>query len=115
VIDLAYDLGPRQTLEVELEVQRTEEPSGEAFETYLASVGLFPSPEVTVSLVGEATSEAGIDRDFWLFGDIRTTISEDFEVSLGGGTERGGKKCSGGVCFTEPEFTGVRLRFLTSF
>jgi hypothetical protein len=78
-------------------------------------MGLYPRPELTFSVVWEATSQAGLDRDFWLFGDIRTAISGDFEVSLGGGTERGGKKCSGGICFTEPEFTGIRLRFLTHF
>ncbi len=115
VIDLAYDVAGLQNLEIELEMQLTEEPSGEAFETYLTSIGLYPRPDLTLSVVGEATSQAGLDRDFWVFGDIRTAISDDFEVSLGGGTERGGKKCSGGICFTEPEFTGVRLRFLTHF
>ncbi len=114
-IDLAYDVGSVQTLEIELEVQRTEEPSGEAFETYLTSIGLYPSPEIILSVVGEATTQAGLERDFWLFGDIRATLSDGIDVSLGGGTEKGGKKCSGGICFTEPEFTGIRLRFLTHF
>lgn len=42
-------------------------------------------------------------------------VGRDFEVALGGGTERGGKKCNGGVCYTAPEFAGVRLRFSTFF
>jgi hypothetical protein len=115
VIDLVYEIGALNTVEIEFEAQWTEEPSGETFETYLTSIGLYPTPDLTLSLVGETTSQAGLDRDFWLFGDIRTTISGDFEVSLGGGTERGGKKCSGGICLTEPEFTGIRLRFLSYF
>jgi hypothetical protein len=114
-LDLAYEVGALETVEIGLEAQRTEEPSGETFETYLTSIALYPTPEITCSLVAEATSQEGLDRDIWLFGDIRATISGDFEVSLGGGTERGGKKCTGGICFTEPEFTGIRLRFLSYF
>jgi len=115
VIDIVYEIAAAKTVEIELEAQQTEEPSGETFETYLTSISLYPTSGLSLSLVGETTSQAGLDKDFWLFGDIRTTIAGDFEVSLGGGRERGGKKCSGGVCFTEPEFTGIRLRFLSYF
>lgn len=115
VVYLEYDAGPLQTLEIDFEVQWTEQPSGENFETYLTSVAVYPWPGLTVSVVGEATSQADLDRDFWFSGDIRATVSDGLEVSLGGGMERGGKKCSGGLCFTEPEFTGIRLRFLTYF
>jgi hypothetical protein len=113
-IDLEYGIGANE-VEIDLEAQRTEEPSGESFGTFLTSIGLYPGAGLSLSLVGETTSQAGLDQDFWLFGDIRKTISSDFEISLGGGTERGGKKCSGGVCFTEPEFKGIRLRFLSYF
>ena len=42
-------------------------------------------------------------------------LGEGLDVALGFGTERGGKKCSGGVCYTEPEFAGLRLRLTKSF
>jgi hypothetical protein len=115
VLDLAYETDAFQRVELELEVQRTDEPSGEAFETYLVSLAFYPGSGLTISGVAENTSQDGLDRDLWLFGDVRVAVSDDFEVSLGGGTERGGKKCSGGICFTEPEFAGIRLRFLTYF
>jgi hypothetical protein len=115
VIDLVYEAGSLSQIEVGLEAQRTEEPSGETFESYLASLEVYPGPDLTLSVVGEATTQVGLDRDFWVFGDIRARVSDDVEVSLGGGTERGGKKCSGGICFTEPEFAGVRVRLMTHF
>jgi hypothetical protein len=114
-IDLEYDAGALQTVEIDLEMQQTEEPSGETFESYLASVTCYPAQGLTLSVLGEMTTESNLDSDYWIFGDIRATVSDGLDVSLGGGTERGGKKCSGGICFTEPEFTGVRLRFLTYF
>jgi hypothetical protein len=114
-IDLEYQAGPLDMVDIDFEIQHTEEPSGETFEAYLTSFACYPGAGVTLSLIGEASSEPGLDRDVWVFGSIRTTVSEGIDVSLGGGTERGGKKCSGGICFTEPEFTGVRLSMLTYF
>jgi hypothetical protein len=114
-VGLEYAAGPLRALDIDVEIQRTEEPSGEAFENYLASAACYPRHGLTLSVVGEATSRRGLKRDSWLSGDLRVAVAEGVEVSLGGGTERGGKKCSGGICFTEPEFTGVRLRVLTYF
>jgi hypothetical protein len=115
VIDLEFDAGALEVLEIEFEAQSIEEPSGEAYEDYLASIAVYPGEGLTLSAVSEVTTEETAERDFWLFGDIRATIADGLEISLGGGIERGGKKCSGGICFTEPEFTGVRLKFLTYF
>jgi len=95
--------------------QRVEEPSGAAFENYLASVAWYVHPAVSVSAVGETTTEEGLDREFWLFGEVGLAIRQGLDAWVGFGTERGGKKCSGGVCFTEPEFTGARVRLLMSF
>jgi hypothetical protein len=78
-------------------------------------VAVYPKPTVTVSASTEVTTERGLDRDFWLFGEVRASVTDDIEVALGVGSEKGGKKCSGGICFTEPEFVGVRLRFITYF
>ncbi len=115
VIDLEFAAGALEVLEIELEAQSTEEPSEDTYESYYASLAVYPRPTVTVSASTEATTEKGLDRDFWLFGEVRASVTDDVEVALGGGSERGGKKCSGGICFTEPEFVGVRLRFITYF
>ncbi|MCJ7627487.1 MAG: DUF6029 family protein [Longimicrobiales bacterium] len=115
VIDFEFEAGTLEVLEIELEAQAIEEPSEDKYENYYASLAVYPRPGVTVSASTEATTERGLDRDFWLFGEVRASVTEDLEVALGGGSERGGKKCSGGICFTEPEFVGVRLRFITYF
>jgi len=95
--------------------QAIEEPSGEAYANYLATGAWYVTPAVTLSAVAEATSQDGLERSHWLAGEIGIALAEGLDVSVGFGTERGGKKCSGGVCYTEPEFAGVRLRLMKSF
>lgn len=114
-IDFEFEAGPFEILEIELQAQSIEEPSEESFEDYFAAVAVYPKSTLTVSASSEITTEKNLDRDFWLFGEVRASVTDDVEVALGGGSERGGKKCSGGICFTEPEFVGVRLRFITYF
>jgi hypothetical protein len=114
-IDFEFDIGSDQIVEIGLEAQSTEEPSGDSHEDFLASLTLYPGSGVTLSVSGESTTFESEKRDAWVFGEIRVEFAEDLEVALGGGTERGGKKCSGGICFTEPEFAGVRIRLSTFF
>lgn len=100
--------------EIGLGGQRTETPR-ETYENWLASLTWYARQAVTVSAVAEATSEPGLARDFWIFGEVGVAVAQGLDVSLGLGTERGGKKCAGGVCYTEPEFTGVRVRLAKTF
>lgn len=113
--DLEFDIGSDRIIEVAIEAQMTEDALGDNHEDALASVSLYPGPGVTVSILGEATNSDDEERDAWAFGEIRAEIAQDLEVSLGGGTERGGKKCSGGICYTAPEFAGVRIQLSTFF
>lgn len=95
--------------------QAVEEPSGETYENYLATGSWYVTPMATFSLIAEATSQKNLGRDSWFAGEIALALAQGLDASLGIGTERGGKKCSGGVCYTEPEFAGVRLRLMKSF
>jgi len=104
-----------QVVEVTFEIQGTEEPSGDKFTDLLASISYYPRYDMTVVGMAEFTTRADVSRDTWVFVDLRLSIGENYEVSLGGGTERGGKKCAGGICFDELEFTGLRARFLAYF
>ena len=112
--DTDISLG-EQVLEVTLEGQHTEEPSGLKFRDYLTSIAYYPRYNVTLVGLLEHTTRGDLGRDTWFFLDLRVTIADAYEVSLGGGTERGGKKCAGGICFDEPEFAGLKMRFLTYF
>jgi hypothetical protein len=104
-----------QVLEVTLEGQNTEEPSGYKFRDFLTSIAYYPRYNITLVGLFEHTTRDDLGRDTWFFVDLRVTIAYGYEVSLGGGTERGGKKCAGGICFDEPEFAGLKARFLTYF
>jgi hypothetical protein len=115
VIDFEFGAPTLEVVEIELEAQSVAEPSEESFEDYYVSLAVYPTPTLTMSAATEVTTEKGLDRDFWLFGEVRASVTDDIEVGLGGGSERGGKKCSGGICFTEAEFVGVRLRFISYF
>lgn len=113
-VDSDVSLG-EQVLEFTLEGQNTEEPSGYKFRDLLTSIAYYPRYNVTLVGLFEHTTRDDLGRDTWFFAEARVTIADGYEVSLGGGTERGGKKCAGGICFDEPEFAGLKARFLTYF
>jgi hypothetical protein len=118
VVDLDLRKASSQLAEVTFEAQVAEVQTGkkrEDHEAYLATVSVYALPDVTLTASAERTTDGESERDTWGFGEIRIKLEQDFEVAVGGGTERGGKKCSGGVCYTEPEFEGVRIRFSTFF
>jgi hypothetical protein len=102
-------------VEITLEGQHTEEPDGFTFRDFFATLAYYPRYDLTVVGVLEHTTRDDLRRDTWFFLDFRVTIADGYDVSLGGGTERGGKKCAGGICFDEPEFAGLKARFLTYF
>ncbi len=104
-----------RVMEVSLEGQRTDDPSGRAWNDYLGAVTFYPGANVTFTTVVETTGDETQERDVWAMVEVRALLPEDVEASFSMGTERGGKKCSGGVCYTEPEFEGVRLRVAKYF
>ncbi len=104
-----------QELELVLEGQTTDDREGEAYADYILSAAYYPGQGLTLIATAERTTAETDGRDTWFVAEARKLISNDFEVSLSAGTERGGKKCTGGVCFVEPAFEGVRLRFTRFF
>lgn len=108
-------VGGSPVIELGVEAQRTREPSGETRQDYLASFAWYARSEITFAASAEAASKPESGRDLWVFGEVRLVLAYDLEGSLGLGTERGGKKCSGGICYTEPEFAGVRVRLSKVF
>ncbi len=64
------------------------------------------SPYFTLSLIAEKTTEQYSERKLWtgIQGDI---VFGRYDISIFGGTRRGGKMCAGGVCVYKPEFEGL--------
>ena len=104
-----------QMVEMTAEGQETDDPDGKSYRDYILSAAYYPGYDLTLIATAEKTTSHSSDRDSWFIAEVRKLVFDDFEVSLSAGTERGGKKCTGGVCFIEPEFEGVRMRFTRFF
>ena len=102
-------------IELVVEGQRTEEFYGVVHKDYLFSVTTYPGDGTTFSVLAETTDDETVERDFWTSFEVRREIVEDVEMSFTMGTERGGKKCTGGICYVEPEFEGFRVRLTGYF
>ncbi|MBD3347780.1 MAG: hypothetical protein GF400_01130 [Candidatus Eisenbacteria bacterium] len=113
--DFYLTTGEGNLVELTVEAQRTEEPGGFSHSDYLGAWTFYPGSDVTLSCVLEATDDDSEKRDVWFMTEVRTLLMDDLEVSFSMGTERGGKKCSGGVCYFEPEFEGARVRLSKYF
>ncbi len=109
------EVGAANALEVTLEGQATEDRYDASYKDYLVSLAFYSSKDWTLIATAERTTSETETRKRWFMAEARKLISDDLEVSLAAGTERGGLKCTGGVCFEEPEFEGVRLRFTRFF
>jgi hypothetical protein len=106
---------PDQSMEVLLEGQRTEDISGLTYNDYLWALTFYPGSDITFTTTFETTTDESETRDLWNMVEVRSLLPDDLELTLGMGTQRGGKTCSGGICFFEPEFEGLRLRLAKYF
>jgi hypothetical protein len=113
--DLDVTLPSGDIAELSLEGQLVDDPASGEHEDYIAAVTFYPGTGLTFSFVLEATTDKTSDRGAWSTVHLRALVLEDTEVTLAVGSERGGKKCSGGVCYVEPEFEGARLKLSKFF
>jgi hypothetical protein len=110
-----FPLTAEHTIELTVEAQTVDEPSGDSYEDYIAAGAWYMGSDLTLTALFEGTSAESEDRSRWTMLSIKRYFPGELEVELGVGTERGGKKCTGGTCYFEPEFEGVRLRFTKYF
>ncbi|MFH1689930.1 MAG: DUF6029 family protein [Candidatus Eisenbacteria bacterium] len=110
-----FGIGTGSALEVTLEGQATEDRYDASYEDYLVSLAFYAAGDWTLIATAERTTSETEAREGWFMAEARKLVTDDLEVSVAAGTERRGLKCAGGVCFEEPEFEGVRLRFTSFF
>ena len=117
----AFPLTGPWSLKAEFQHQHTTMKFNERmFYSQHYSVSLERSPNITLSLVGEATTdqmdksdlEAGIHK-FWLGAGVNWNFLKNHDLAAFIGTRRKGKTCAGGVCAVKPELKGIEL-FLNS-
>lgn len=100
---------------IDAEIQRVRELFRDRFFNYVLSTTFYPKDSISGAVRFEATEEPWAERDVWIFGEMRIQFGDQGELGLAGGTEPGGKKCSGGICYIQPEFAGVRIRYSRYF
>ncbi len=80
------------------------------------SIGNYSLSVAVENQIGESESaEDGDDGEFWIGGEIATTIFNNTDLRLFYGKEKGGIVCRNGVCKNQAEFDGVRLTVTTTF
>ena len=92
------------------------------FYTQAYSITLIKSPNISISLLGETTTEEHTNSIFkianngiWLGGEINWRFLENHNINIFGGTRRSGKICAGGICKNKPALNGVELSIISSF
>ncbi|MBT3168881.1 MAG: hypothetical protein HN952_03300 [Candidatus Cloacimonetes bacterium] len=77
------------------------------------SIGNYSLSVAVENQIGE--SEDGDDSEFWIGGELATTIFNNTDVRLFYGKEKGGVVCRNGVCKNQAAFDGMRLTVSTRF
>jgi hypothetical protein len=81
----------------------------------LFSLSYGRSPWLNLTLAYEDTTDETETRDDWFSVLAEISLADHHDLNIGYGSERGGWKCSGGVCYYEPEFEGLKVRWVARY
>ncbi len=104
-----------QPLELQVQVGETTDITETVSVDYLLSMTVYTASGITFASVVEGTDDESEERSVWAMFEVKSLLTDDLELGVSLGSERGGLKCSGGVCRVEPEFAGARVRLMTYF
>jgi hypothetical protein len=82
---------------------------------FSASYGRSPWLNLTLSYEDTTEDDPTESRDDWVSVLAEIAIADNHDVNLSWGSERGGWKCTGGVCFFEPEFEGLKVKWVARY
>lgn len=119
-LEVKYELDGGYALKVNLEQQweynsiRTGEKN---FMNQYVSVNLTKSPNLGLTVNGEFTNdkEEPTGKSNWFLGEIIYKLNQKNQITVSYGSERGGLKCTNGICRYVNPFEGFRLALQTSF
>lgn len=120
-LNVSYYLGTERTLTLHSKLLAREDQvtMDDSLQTYTElsadlTFSLSPAHAITASIVHATEPLLHYDNeDTWASLEYHWTISDQHELKVKAGNERGGVVCSGGVCHYEPKFSGVRVEFLS--
>jgi len=104
-----------QPLELQVQAGETTDITETVSVDYLVSMTVYTASGITFESVVEGTNDESEERSVWAMFEVKSLLADDLELGVSMGSERGGLKCSGGVCRVEPEFAGARVRLMTYF
>jgi hypothetical protein len=115
-VELTYYVNPSVTATVSGEREWNSEWQGyRTYERWIEDtlvLSLEFVPAMTVTTTFEHTTSPIESHKNWLFCQLGFHLTDGHEVSVAYGRQRGGLKCSSGVCRVEPEFDGGRLSLI---
>ncbi len=85
------------------------------FRDRIFSLSYGRSPWLNLTVSYEDTTDPAETRDDWMAAIAEIQVLDNHDLVLSYGSERGGWKCSGGVCFFEPEFEGFKIRWVARY
>lgn len=121
VVDLIYHLSDATSLNFILEHLYTEKYDAKlTYYDQILSLSLSQSPIASLTLTYERTTEWKTREDWtgkrnWLMGTLDLALGDNHNLSLGLGSRREGKVCSGGVCVDKPALDGWEIKLLSRF
>jgi hypothetical protein len=120
---LVYPLPAEWNLDLTAENQNTQESIRNAdpleppveYSGQVATMTISAPNGMAWAVTGEWTDKETELRQNWLWLEWTLRLGERHQLNLGGGRQRGGQVCSGGVCKLVDPFQGGRIELLTNF
>jgi hypothetical protein len=119
-VEIKYFLNDKYSLKIVGEqqlVRNTVRISQLSFYNQLISLSLTKSPEFGVTVTGEFTNdeEEPTGKSNWFEGEFTYKLNPSNSLTLSYGSERGGLRCTNGICRFVKPFDGFRLTLQTQF
>jgi len=119
-VELRYELSDGYALKFNFEQQwehNSIRVTEKSFMNQYVSVNLTKSPHFGITINGEFTDdkEEPTGKSSWFQGEFIYKLTQSHVFTLSYGSERGGLKCTNGICRYVNPFEGFRATVLTSF
>jgi hypothetical protein len=119
-VELRYSLTKDYTLKLIFENQWSHNNSHATTPDYnsqLVSLSLSKSPELTMTVNTEFTSDNDdpTGKSNWVLGEVSYKVTPTNILTVSYGSEKGGLKCTNGICRFVYPFNGLRLTLSSKF
>lgn len=119
-VELRYSFTKDYTLKLIFENQwshNTTHPTTPDYTSQFIALSLSKSPELTLTANTEFTSDEDdpTGKKFWMQGEVSYKVTPTNILTVSYGSEKGGLKCTNGICRYVYPFNGLRLTLSSKF